>query len=156
MKRPSIVHFVTRMGQSFPKVRLIVTGKLKKSWLKEGVELYAKRLPEVEILEIKDSGKEGEADKLLSLVKDHSRLRILAEYGETYSSKGFARWLGSQAHGTLVLFIGGPEGISDRLKRFPMISLSAMTFPHELARLLLIEQLYRAKTILQGGSYHKE
>jgi 23S rRNA (pseudouridine1915-N3)-methyltransferase len=143
------------MAQSFPKVKIIATGKVKKAWLKEGIALYAKRLPEVEILEIKDAGPENEADKLLTLLKEQDRLVILAEYGKAYDSVSFARWLGTEAHGTLVLFLGGPEGISDRLKTHPMISLSAMTFPHEIARLMLVEQLYRAKTILQNGSYHK-
>ena len=143
------------MGQSFPKVKIIAVGKVKKAWLKEGIALYAKRLPEVEIIEIKDSGKEKEADKLESLLNAQDRLAVMAEYGQVRDSVAFADWLGQEAFGTLVLFIGGPEGVSDRLKTHSMISLSAMTFPHELARLMLVEQLYRAKTILQNGSYHK-
>ena len=51
------------MSQSFPKIKIITVGKVKKRWLKEGVALYVRRLPEVEIVEIKDSGKEKEADK---------------------------------------------------------------------------------------------
>lgn len=143
------------MGQSFPKVKIIAVGKVRKPWIKEGVQRYAKRLPEVEIIEIKDSGKEKEAGKLLSLMKSQERLVVLAEYGKERNSITFADWLGKEAYGTLVLFIGGAEGISNRLKKYPMISLSAMTFPHEIARLMLVEQLYRAKTILQNGSYHK-
>ncbi|MEM6597788.1 MAG: 23S rRNA (pseudouridine(1915)-N(3))-methyltransferase RlmH [Cyanobacteria bacterium P01_D01_bin.36] len=143
------------MAQSFPKVKIIAVGKVKKPWLREGIALYAKRLPEVSIVEIKDSGKEKEADKLLSMVRAQDRLVILAEYGKKRDSEGFAQWLGQEAFGTLVMFIGGPDGVCNRLKKKPMISLSAMTFPHEMARLLLVEQLYRAKTILQNGSYHK-
>lgn len=143
------------MSQSFPKVKIIAVGKVKKPWLQEGIALYEKRLPEVETVEIKDSGKEKEADKLLSLVSAQDRLVILAEYGKERDSVAFARWLAEEAYGTLVLFIGGPDGVCDRLKHHPMISLSAMTFPHEIARLMLVEQLYRAKTILQNGSYHK-
>ena len=143
------------MGQSFPKIKIIAVGKVKKSWLRDGIALYAKRLPEVEVIEIKDSGKEQEADKLESLVTAQDRLAILAEYGQLRDSVAFAQWLGEEAFGRLVLFIGGPEGVSDRLKTHPLISLSAMTFPHEMARLVLVEQLYRAKTILQNGSYHK-
>lgn len=143
------------MGQSFPKVKIIAVGKVKKAWLREGIELYARRLPEVEIIEIKDSGKEKEATKLESIITAQDRLAIMAEYGKERDSITFAQWLGQEAYGTLVLFIGGPDGVCDRLKRYPMISLSAMTFPHEVARLMLVEQLYRAKTILQNGSYHK-
>ena len=143
------------MPQSFPKIRIIAVGKVKKSWLRDGIALYAKRLPEVEIVEIKDSGKEKEAEKLKGLISAQDRLVVLSEYGQIKDSVAFAQWLGEEAFGTLVLFMGGPEGVSDRLKTHPMISLSAMTFPHEMARLMLIEQLYRAKTILQNGSYHK-
>lgn len=143
------------MGQSFPKIKIIAVGKVKKAWLREGLAVYAKRLPEVETMEIKDSGKEKETDKLLSILNDQDRLVVLSEYGKTRDSVGFANWLGQEAFGRLVFFIGGAEGISDRLKKQPMLSLSEMTFPHEVARLLLIEQLYRAKTILQNGSYHK-
>ena len=143
------------MTQSFPKVKIVATGKVKKSWLKEGIAVYTKRLPEVEIVEIKDSGQEKEADKLLGMLNARDKLVVLAEYGKTYDSVEFARWLGEGASGKLVMFIGGAEGISDRLKKYPMLSLSDMTFPHEVARLMLIEQLYRAKTILQNGSYHK-
>ncbi|MEO0805893.1 MAG: 23S rRNA (pseudouridine(1915)-N(3))-methyltransferase RlmH [Cyanobacteria bacterium J06643_4] len=143
------------MSQSFPKIKIIAVGKVKKGWIKEGVERYLKRLPEIEIIEIKDSGKEKEADRLLSLVKTQERLVVLSEYGKERTSVAFADWLGREAYGTLVLFIAGAEGISNRLKKKPMISLSEMTFPHEIARLMLVEQLYRAKTILQNGSYHK-
>ena len=143
------------MNQSFPKVKIIAVGKVKKSWVKTGIDLYAKRLPEIEIVEIKDSGKEQEAEKLEGLLSVQDRLVVMAEYGRMRDSVEFANWLGQEAFGTLVMFIGGPEGVCDRLKKHPMISLSAMTFPHELARLLLLEQLYRAKTILNNGSYHK-
>jgi len=143
------------MGQSFPKIKIVAVGKVKKAWLRDGIALYAKRLPEVEIFEIKDSGKAKEADKLLGMVSAQDRLVVMAEYGRERDSEAFANWLGKEAFGRLVLFIGGPEGVCDRLKKYPMVSLSAMTFPHEMARLMLVEQLYRAKTILQNGSYHK-
>ncbi|MEM8504817.1 MAG: 23S rRNA (pseudouridine(1915)-N(3))-methyltransferase RlmH [Cyanobacteria bacterium P01_D01_bin.1] len=143
------------MNQSFPKIKIIAVGKLKKPWLKAGVAMYAKRLPEVEIIEIKDSDKEKEANKLESLLGTQDRLAVMAEYGQMHDSVAFANWLGREAFGTLVLFIGGPDGVCDRLKKHPMISLSPMTFPHEIARILLLEQLYRAKTILNNGSYHK-
>ena len=143
------------MSQSFPKIKIIAVGKVKKSWLQEGIGLYTKRLPEVEMIEIKDTGEEKETDKLLDLISAQDRLVVMTEHGKTYDSVAFSHWLAQEAFGTLVLFIGGPEGVSDRLKTYPTLSLSAMTFPHEVARLLLLEQLYRAKTILQNGSYHK-
>ncbi len=143
------------MSQSFPKIKIIAVGKVKKPWLQAGIAVYVKRLPEIEIVEIKDAGKEKEADRLESLIKPQDRLVVMSEHGQQRDSVAFARWLGAEAFGTLVLFIGGPEGLGDRLKHHPTLSLSAMTFPHEIARLMLLEQLYRAKTILQNGSYHK-
>ncbi|MEM8613682.1 MAG: 23S rRNA (pseudouridine(1915)-N(3))-methyltransferase RlmH [Cyanobacteria bacterium P01_H01_bin.105] len=145
------------MGQSFPKVKIIAVGKIKKGWLKDGVSLYAQRLPEVELLEIKDTNPDTEAKKVLDLLKTYDKLLVLSEDGKHVDSIKFAHWLGQEASGTLVFFIGGPTGVSSHLKQkaYQVISLSALTFPHEVARLLLLEQLYRGKTILQGGSYHK-
>ncbi|MEM9265493.1 MAG: 23S rRNA (pseudouridine(1915)-N(3))-methyltransferase RlmH [Cyanobacteria bacterium P01_F01_bin.13] len=145
------------MGQSFPKVKIIAVGKIKKGWLKDGINLYAQRLPEFEITEIKDSTPTNEAQKVLDSLKTYDKLVVLSEDGKHFDSAMFSNWLGQEASGTLVFFIGGPTGVSKHLKQaaYQVISLSAMTFPHELARLLLLEQLYRGKTILQGGHYHK-
>ncbi len=143
--------------QSFPKIKLIAVGKVKKRWIQDGVAAYAKRVPELDVAEIKDSTPEAEATKILSMVKGGDRLIVLTEEGRSYSSTQLAEFMGGVDSGTLVFVIGGPDGIAPSLKQAAtqMLSLSAMTFPHELARLLLIEQLYRAKTILQNGSYHK-
>lgn len=145
------------MGQSFPKVKVIAVGKVKKGWLKDGINVYAQRLPDVEIIEIKDTDPETEAKKVIDLLKTFDRLIVLSEDGKHFDSVAFGQWLGAEASGTLVFFIGGPTGVSHHLKQkaYQVLSLSAMTFPHEVARLLLLEQLYRGKTILQGGSYHK-
>ena len=143
--------------QSFPKVKIVAVGKVKKGWLKDGITVYAQRLPEVKVLEIKDTNPETEASKVLGLLKTFDKLVVLSEDGQQFDSVSFGQWLGVEASGTLVFFIGGPTGVSQILKRqaYRVLSLSAMTYPHEFARLLLLEQLYRGKTILQGGSYHK-
>ena len=131
--------------------------RLKKGWLKDGISVYAQRLPELELLEIKDTDPDAEAAKVLDLLKTYDKLIVLSEDGKHFDSVTFGHWLGKEASGTLVFFIGGPTGVSQYLKQkaYQVLSLSAMTFPHEVARLLLLEQLYRGKTILQGGSYHK-
>lgn len=145
------------MGQSFPKVKIIAVGKLKKSWLKDGVSIYLQRLPEIELIEIKDSDLNTEAHKVLTTLRTYDKLIVLSEDGKQFDSIAFGHWLGQEATGTLVFFVGGPTGVSHDLKQeaHQVLSLSEMTFPHEMARLLLLEQLYRGKTILQGGSYHK-
>lgn len=145
------------MQHSFPKLKLIAVGKIKKMWVKEGLALYEKRLPELDIVEIKDSDAEKEASQILTMVKNSERMIVLTEDGRSQSSIEFAHWISQQPSNALVFIIGGPDGISPTLKQqaHQRLSLSAMTFPHEIARLLLVEQLYRAKTILQGSSYHK-
>ena len=142
---------------SFPKVRLITVGKVKKKWIREGIQIYTKRVPELAITEIKDTEPEKEAAKILSMVGGRDRLIVMAEEGKTWTSPQFAQWLTQAESGSLVFVIGGAEGISPDLKQRAnhLVSLSPMTFPHEMAQLLLVEQLYRAKTILQNRDYHK-
>lgn len=143
--------------QSFPKVMLIAVGKVKKGWVHDGLAMYAKRLPELTVVEVKDSDPDTEAAKILSLAKGSDRLVVMTEEGVLHSSVQFADLLGRASSGSLVFIIGGPDGIAASLKAqaAQMISLSPMTFPHELARLMLVEQLYRAKTILQNSNYHR-
>ena len=142
---------------SFPKVRLITVGKVKKKWIREGIQIYTKRVPELAITEIKDTEPEKEAAKILSMVGGRDRLIVMAEEGKTWTSPQFAQWLTQAESGSFVFVIGGAEGISPDLKQRAnhLVSLSPMTFPHEMAQLLLVEQLYRAKTILQNRDYHK-
>ena len=143
--------------QSFPKVRLLTVGKVKKAWIREGIQIYTKRVPELSITEIKDTGMEKEAAKILSMVGGRDRLIVMAEEGKTWTSPKFAQWLTQADSGSLVFVLGGAEGISKSLKQRAdqLVSLSPMTFPHEMAQLMLVEQLYRAKTILQNRDYHK-
>ncbi len=143
--------------QSFPKVTLIAVGKIKKRWIQEGIATYIKRLPELTMIEVKDTDPDREAAKILSLMKGGDRLIVLTEEGRSPNSVQLSTLLSQACSASLVFVIGGPDGIADTLKMQAesLLSLSAMTFPHELARLLLIEQLYRAKTILQNTSYHK-
>jgi 23S rRNA (pseudouridine1915-N3)-methyltransferase len=145
------------MSQSFPKLKIIAVGKVKKGWIQEGIQTYLKRSPELDIVEIKDSNPDQEADKILAMVKATEQVIALTEEGQLFSSVELATFISQQASNALVFVIGGPEGISLALKHqaAKLLSLSPMTFPHEIARLLLVEQLYRAKTILQNSRYHK-
>lgn len=141
----------------FPKLRSIAVGKVKKSWVREGIAAYQQRLPELEILEIKDSTPVKEGEQILALLKPSDRIVALTEEGKLYSSHEFATFLSQVASGSLTFAIGSAAGLSPVLKQAAhhQLSLSPMTFPHEVARLLLVEQVYRAKTILQGSNYHK-
>jgi 23S rRNA (pseudouridine1915-N3)-methyltransferase len=142
---------------AFPKLKLIAVGKVKKNWIRQGLELYVKRLPELEILEIKDTTPHKEGEQILALVGKGDRLIALSAEGKTYTSPAFAQYLSQAPSHGIVFALGSAEGLSAELKQQATLtlSLSPLTFPHEFARLMFVEQLYRAKNILQGGSYHK-
>ena len=93
----------------------------------------------------------------MAALRPDEQLVVLAEEGQTFNSPAFAKRLEGSGSERLALVIGGAEGLDPALKARASwtLSLSPMTFPHELARLLLLEQLYRALTIQQGGPYHK-
>jgi len=140
------------------RMRILAIGKLRRGWMQEGVAMYLKRLPGLEILELKDSSPEKEAAAVLAALKPDETLLLLSEEGELLSSRALAQALGQRGSERLALVIGGADGHAPGLKARAqgLLSLSPLTFPHELARLLLLEQLYRASTILQGGPYHRD
>jgi 23S rRNA (pseudouridine1915-N3)-methyltransferase len=139
------------------RIRILAVGKVRKSWVNEGVALYRKRLPGLEIIELKDATMAREAEAIRACLRPDERLVVLSEEGSTHDSVTFAGQLRDSGSGRLAFVIGGAEGLDPALKARAswLLSLSPMTFPHEIARLLLLEQLYRATTILQGGPYHK-
>lgn len=139
------------------RIRVLAIGKVKRPWLLDGIAFYAKRLPGLEVVELKDSTQAKEADAVRSARKPAERLVLLTEEGRKLDSLRFAEQLGDWASERVALVIGGADGHSPALRQEAdaLLSLSALTFPHELARLVLMEQLYRASTILQGGPYHR-
>ena len=139
------------------RIRILAIGKLKRAWVAEGVAFYRKRLPGLEMVELNDSTPAKEAEAIRAARKPAERLVLLSEEGRQLSSVGLAELLGGWASERLALVIGGADGHDPTLKQQAdvLLSLSELTFPHELARLMLVEQLYRASTILQGGPYHR-
>ena len=139
------------------RIRILAVGKVRKSWVQEGVALYLKRLPGLVVTELRDSTMAKEAEAIAAALRPDERLVLLTEEGTTYTSVAFAQQLRDSGSERLAFVIGGAEGLDPALKANASwrLSLSPMTFPHELARLLLLEQLYRASSILQGGPYHK-
>lgn len=154
------------------KFVLVAFGRSKFPFVAEGVEHYLhniENMAEAEFLELKDqeSDPKKESAFLLESLKKKkflddgkARVFLLDERGKLQSSKEFAASLGAlrdQGVQKFVFVIGGAYGFPEELKaKFPLISLSKMTFPHDLARLVLSEQLYRALHILKGGAYHHE
>jgi 23S rRNA (pseudouridine1915-N3)-methyltransferase len=149
------------------QLHLIVVGRLKDHHLEAIENDYLKRInnPELLIHEVKASAenKEVEGEAILKKVRDLSQgggahLIALSEWGKRSTSVAFAEWSKALIERPAKVFflIAGAEGFSDEVLKFcqERISLSELTFPHKLARILLVEQLYRAQTIRSGHPYH--
>ena len=138
--------------------KIIAIGKIKRRWIQEGIDMYLKRLPGLEVIEIKDNIQLKEEQAIKNTIKKNETIVTLNEKGLSFTSKQMAKKLLNSHNQNITFVIGGPSGLSPSLNSFAswQLSLSPLTFPHELARLLLIEQIYRAKNISQSGPYHKE
>lgn len=155
------------------KIKIIALGKIKEKFLKEGIDEFLKRLTtyaSVEILElspieIKDENLiektlEQEGEKILANIKQNSYVITLEITGANLSSEKFAQKLeeiGNQGYNEIVFVIGSSCGIAKSVSNRAdlKLSLSKMTFLHQFARLLLVEQIYRAFKIQKGETYHK-
>ncbi len=150
------------------KLTFLSVGKDRSGLFSPGVDEYVKRLShtaKVSVLELPESrasgekAKEDEGEALLAKLSSRDVLVALDERGKALSSVDFAKWLGRQQDGgkDVAFVIGGDEGLSEavRKKAGLVLSLSAMTLPHRLARLMLVEQVYRGFSILRGEPYHK-
>ncbi|SHG16042.1 23S rRNA (pseudouridine1915-N3)-methyltransferase [Bacteroides luti] len=108
-----------------------------------------------------DQQKEKEAELLLKAFQPGDVIVLLDEFGKEFRSVDFANWLEKKMHNVnkrLVFVIGGPYGFSQKIydAAHEKISMSKMTFSHQMVRLIFVEQLYRAMTILNNGPYHHE
>ena len=132
-------------------------GKVRRDWIQKGIDLYLKRLPGLTVTELRDSSPEKEADSIRAALRPDETLIALMEQGECLSSIPFAKRLEQFENERLVFVIGGADGLTAELKLQAnwQLSLSPLTFPHELARLMLVEQLFRAQSIVQGRPYHR-
>ena len=139
------------------RIRVIAVGKVRKRWIQDGLAVYLKRLPGLVVCELRDADPARESQAILAELRPEERLAVLCEEGELLGSLALAERLRGTGSERLAFVIGGADGLDPGLKARASwrISLSALTFPHELARLLLLEQLYRAHSIQQGGAYHR-
>lgn len=157
-------------------ITLATVGKVKERYLRDAIDEYSKRLSrycKLDIIEVADEKtpdhasdaqalaiKEREGERLLKRIKPGSYVIVLAIEGKMLSSEGFARKiasLGLSGESHIVFVIGGSLGLDPRvLQRADMLlSFSPMTFPHQLMRVILLEQIYRAWRINSGEPYHK-
>ena len=143
-----------------PEITIICVGVLKDRNLAALTRTYLDRLrhdARIRIHEISDSSPLKEGEQIARLVEKTGGYSFaLSEEGKTYSSRQFAARI-SAINGNIIFIIGGPSGLSDRIKNGSreLFSLSPLTFTHEIARMLLCEQLYRACSILRNRAYHK-
>lgn len=155
------------------RITLLTVGKTDIKWVSEGLEVYSSRLRHYipfeirEIPELKnvsalsrDQIKTQEGKLILKAVKDSDLLILLDERGREYRSVEFADFLQKKfSQGRDIVFvIGGAYGFSPDVydRADSMLSLSKMTFSHQMVRTIFVEQLYRALTIMKGESYHHE
>lgn len=158
------------------KIRIIAIGKIKEAYLKEGINEYLNRIKpycNIEIMEVNDESisdnprdaeitkvKDIEGERVLKLLKPNDYLIGLDLNKKQYTSPEFAKYIENkfvQGGSSITFVIGGSYGLSDALKARcnDSISLSKMTFLHQMTRLILLEQIYRAFKINRNETYHK-
>ena len=156
------------------KIQLIVIGKTNQDFVEKGIKEFCNRLQHYLPFEIKvipdikntkslsfEQQKEKEGELILKSINSTDYVVLLDERGKEFSSLQFANYLEKKTHTVsknLTFIIGGPYGFSDKIKETAQekISLSKMTFSHQLIRLIFVEQVYRAMTILNNEPYHHE
>jgi 23S rRNA (pseudouridine1915-N3)-methyltransferase len=151
------------------KFTFLYIGRSKFAFAESGLQHYLeniRHMAEAEAVELRDQGslKEKEGEAFLEalgkrkLLDGKSRVFLLDERGKHYSSEELARQveiLRDQGVQRFAFVVGGAYGFTDEMRtKFPLLSLSKMTFPHDVARLLVAEQVYRVLHILAGGKYH--
>jgi 23S rRNA (pseudouridine1915-N3)-methyltransferase len=150
------------------KIQVLWVGKTHEDWVRKGIEEYAtrvRRYAQIELIEVKEergasaeSAREQEAGRLEKRIIKGSRVILMDEKGETLSSPAFAGIIGGYRDlaQPVSFVIGGAYGFSDafRTRGDRVLSLSRMTFTHQMVRIFLLEQIYRGFTILHGEPYH--
>lgn len=156
------------------KITLLAIGKTNAKYLQEGIEQYTKRLSHYIPFELKilpdvkttkalttDKQKEMEGEMFMSAIQQGDWVTLLDEHGKEFTSRDFASYIDKKMitiSKNLIFIIGGPYGFSKAMyeRANEKLSLSKMTFSHEMIRLFFVEQIYRAMTILKGEPYHHD
>ena len=149
------------------KIRVLTIGKKHETWVKQGIEHFQKRLRapfELEIVIIpaaklsSEQASENESGTILKRLKSTDFVILLDERGKNLSSVEFSRLIQDHVDRQIVIIIGGAFGVNQALKTRADFtwSLSNLVFPHQLVRLMLAEQLYRAQEIAKGTGYHHD
>ncbi len=160
----------------YMNIKILCVGKIKEKFYRDAIDEYVKRLSKycsVSVVEVPDEKtsenasdneiaivKDKEGERLLKHISDRDYVIALAILGKQMDSVVFSRFiedLGIQGKSSLVFVIGGSLGLSDTILKCSdfQISFSKMTFPHQLMRVILSEQIYRAMRIMKNEPYHK-
>ena len=132
------------------RLTIYAIGKIKKHWIRDGINQYKKRMPELIINELKTFN-------LNNLRSNNNIIIVLSEEGKQFNSVELSSLLLNFKNKKINFLIGDTDGISSDIKKNSdlIFSLSPLTFPHELARLILVEQIYRAVSISNNSPYHR-
>lgn len=150
-------------------ISILAIGKKHEDWVLPGIDRYQKRLKapfDIDWVLLPHSSLEGdrarrdESERLLKHIPDAAYVVLLDERGRSYDSEGLSRLIDEAANRSRAVYvvIGGAYGVDQALsgRADVTLSLSAMVFPHQLVRLIITEQLYRAQEISRGGKYHHQ
>ncbi len=150
-------------------IRILAVGKKHESWVLDGIERYQKRLQrpfDVSWVLLPHSARDAaaarqdESERLLARLDSHEFVMLLDERGVSFDSSALSKLLLGPLESSrpITVIIGGAYGVTDEVRHRADIvwSLSSLVFPHQLVRLILIEQLYRAQEIAGGRPYHHE
>ncbi len=150
------------------KIRVLWVGKSREEWVKDSVAEYSgriRRYTSLELFEVRDEKgaaaeemRHRECERLEKHIPPNARVVMLDERGEQMDSRIFSSFISKERDsgcGEMVFIIGGAYGFSEEFrKRGKLLSLSKMTFTHQMIRVFLLEQIYRAFTIINGEPYH--
>ena len=132
------------------RLSIYAIGKIKKNWIRDGINQYKKRMPELNINELKSFN-------INNLRFKNNIIISLSEEGKQFNSIELTSLLLNFKNKKIIFLIGDADGISSDVKKQSdlLLSLSRLTLPHELARLILLEQIYRALSISSNSPYHR-
>ncbi len=143
-------------------IKIICVGKIKEQYLKDAIWEYKKRISKyhkLEIIELPDNSIEEEGNAILKVINDKDYVITLEIEGQMIDSIEFSNRIEKIfiEHSNITFIIGGSDGLSDKIKAISnfKLSFSKMTFPHQLFRVILLEQIYRAFKIMKNETYHK-
>lgn len=143
-------------------IKIICVGKIKEQYLKDAILEYKKRISryhKLEIIELPDNSIEEEGNAILKVINDKDYVITLEIEGQMIDSIEFSNRIEKIfiEHSNITFIIGGSDGLSDEIKAISnfKLSFSKMTFPHQLFRVILLEQIYRAFKIMKNETYHK-